>query len=143
VVRGDLDWIVMKCLEKDRTRRYETANGLAADIQRHINNEPVIARPPSVPYRFQKAFRRNKPLFTAAPPWWWRWFSYDWHHDPDCSAPRNSASTRGGFLRLRHESRPAGAEVNNLGQARRLLTGTGRSPARKTSADGSGAISGN
>jgi hypothetical protein len=57
--------IVMKCLEKDRTRRYETANGLAADIQRHINNEPVIARPPSAAYRFQKAFRRNKLLFTA------------------------------------------------------------------------------
>jgi WD40 repeat protein len=47
LVRGDLDWIVMKCLEKDRTRRYETANGLAADIQRHINNEPVVASPPS------------------------------------------------------------------------------------------------
>jgi len=64
-LQGDLDWIVMKCLEKDRTRRYETANGLAADIQRHINNEPVIARPPSAAYRFQKAFRRNKLLFTA------------------------------------------------------------------------------
>src|SRR6185436_3238852 len=49
----------------DRTRRYETANGLAADIQRHINNEPVMARPPSAAYRFQKAFRRNKLLFTA------------------------------------------------------------------------------
>src|SRR5436309_13748673 len=45
LVRGDLDWIVMKCLEKDRTRRYETANGLASDIQRHLNNEPVVARP--------------------------------------------------------------------------------------------------
>jgi hypothetical protein len=45
LVRGDLDWIVMKALEKDRTRRYETANGLAADIQRHLNNEPVLAHP--------------------------------------------------------------------------------------------------
>src|SRR5262249_13210661 len=43
----DLDWIVMKCLEKDRARRYETANGLAADIQRHLNDEPVLAGPPS------------------------------------------------------------------------------------------------
>jgi hypothetical protein len=42
--RGDLDWIVMKCLEKDRSRRYDTANGLAADLKRHLNNEPVIAR---------------------------------------------------------------------------------------------------
>ena len=56
----------MKCLEKDRTRRYETANGLAADIKRHLNNEPVVARPPSAAYRFQKAFRRNKLAFAAA-----------------------------------------------------------------------------
>src|SRR5438034_140441 len=66
LVRGDLDWIVMKCLEKDRARRYETANGLAADIQRHLNNEPVVARPPSVAYRFQKLVRRNKVAFAAA-----------------------------------------------------------------------------
>ncbi len=46
-LKGDLDWIVMKCLEKDRTRRYETANGLAFDLKRHLNNEPVLARPPS------------------------------------------------------------------------------------------------
>jgi serine/threonine protein kinase/tetratricopeptide (TPR) repeat protein len=65
LLRGDLDWIVMKCLEKDRTRRYETANGLAFDLKRHLNNEPVLARPPSAAYRFQKAFRRNKPLFAA------------------------------------------------------------------------------
>jgi len=65
IVRGDLDWIVMKCLEKDRTRRYETANGLAADLKRHLNNEPVVARPPSATYRFQKAFRRNKLAFSA------------------------------------------------------------------------------
>jgi WD40 repeat protein len=66
LLRGDLDWIVMKCLEKDRTRRYETANGLAMDLKRHLNNEPVVARPPSTAYRFQKAFRRNKLVFTAA-----------------------------------------------------------------------------
>src|SRR5271154_1769982 len=64
-LKGDLDWIVMKCLEKDRTRRYETANGLAADLKRHLNNEPVVARPPSTAYRFQKAFRRNKLVFAA------------------------------------------------------------------------------
>ncbi|MBI3415480.1 MAG: protein kinase [Verrucomicrobia bacterium] len=66
LLRGDVDWIVMKCLEKDRTRRYETANGLAADLKRYLNNEPVTARPPSVAYRFQKAFRRNKLAFAAA-----------------------------------------------------------------------------
>ena len=47
LVRGDLDWIVMKCLEKDRTRRYETANALALDVQRHLDDEPVEAGPPS------------------------------------------------------------------------------------------------
>ncbi len=65
-LQGDLDWIVMKCLEKDRTRRYETANGVVADLKRHLNDEPVVARPPSAAYRFQKTFRRNKLAFTAA-----------------------------------------------------------------------------
>ncbi len=64
-LKGDLDWIVMKCLEKDRTRRYETANGIAADLKRHLNNEPIVARPPSTAYRLQKAFRRNKLIFAA------------------------------------------------------------------------------
>jgi len=65
LLSGDLDWIVMKSLEKDRTRRYETANGLAMDIQRYLGNEPVVARPPSTVYRFQKLVRRNKTLFAA------------------------------------------------------------------------------
>jgi tetratricopeptide (TPR) repeat protein len=64
-LQGDLDWIVMKCLEKDRTRRYDTANGLALDVQRYLENEPVTARPPSAAYKFQKAFRRNKLVFAA------------------------------------------------------------------------------
>jgi WD40 repeat protein/serine/threonine protein kinase len=62
---GDLDWITMKCLEKDRARRYETANGLAMDIQRHLDNEPVLARPPSRLYRVQKFARRNKVAFAS------------------------------------------------------------------------------
>ena len=65
-LRGDLDWIVMKCLEKDRVRRYETANGLAADLKRHLQNEPVVARPPSAAYRLQKAWRRHRLVFAAA-----------------------------------------------------------------------------
>jgi serine/threonine protein kinase len=64
-LRGDLDWIVMKALEKDRKRRYETANGLAMDIQRYLGNEPVVARPPSRVYRLQKLMRRNKIVFIA------------------------------------------------------------------------------
>ena len=65
-LKGDLDWIVMKCLEKDRTRRYETANGLAFDLKRHLDNEPVLARPPSQLYRFQKMANRNKLAVGAA-----------------------------------------------------------------------------
>jgi len=65
-VCGDLDWIVMKCLEKDRQRRYDTANGLAMDLTRHLKNEPVLARPPSTAYRVRKAIRRNRIAFAAA-----------------------------------------------------------------------------
>ena len=65
-VRGDLDWIVMKCLEKDRTRRYETANGLAADLERHLGNEPVVARPPGTGYRVGKFVRRHKAKVAFA-----------------------------------------------------------------------------
>lgn len=61
-VRGDLDWIVMKSLEKDRTRRYETANGLALDVKRYLANETVLARPCSKFYKFKKAVQRNKLL---------------------------------------------------------------------------------
>ncbi len=65
MLRGDVDWIVMKCLEKDRTRRYETANGLSDDLTRYLNNEPVLARPPSQLYRLQKLARRNKAASLA------------------------------------------------------------------------------
>src|SRR3954449_5714245 len=66
LVRGELDWIVMKALEKDRNRRYETANGFAADVQRHLNDEPVLACPPSTGYRLRKSLRRNKRPVLAA-----------------------------------------------------------------------------
>ncbi|MCC7375560.1 MAG: protein kinase [Verrucomicrobiales bacterium] len=65
-VRGDLDWIAMKCLEKDRARRYGTATALAADLQRFLNHEPVTARPPSRWYELQKTVRRHRIGFTAA-----------------------------------------------------------------------------
>jgi len=66
LLRGDLDWIVLKTMEKDRSRRYETANGLAADLQRYLKNEPVVARPPGNLYRFQRLLQRNKIAFLAA-----------------------------------------------------------------------------
>lgn len=67
LVRGDLDWIVMKALEKERSRRYETANGLARDIERHLNHEPVVARPPSLSYRCEKLLLRHRlAVFASA-----------------------------------------------------------------------------
>ncbi len=66
LMRGDLDWIVMKCLEKNRSRRYETANGLAQDVERHLKNEPVLAGPPSRLYRVRKFVGRNRVMVTAA-----------------------------------------------------------------------------
>jgi eukaryotic-like serine/threonine-protein kinase len=64
LVRGELDWIVMKALEKDRNRRYETANGLAADVKRYLHDEPVSACRPSAGYRIRKFVRRNRAAFT-------------------------------------------------------------------------------
>ncbi len=64
-LRGDLDWIVMKCLEKDRTRRYETASGLMADIVRHLKDEPVLAGAPSASYKVRKFVRRNRGRVIA------------------------------------------------------------------------------
>jgi len=66
LIAGDLDWIVMKCLEKDRTRRYETTTSVARDIERYLSDQPVEARRPTAAYRFRKFARRNKPaLFSA------------------------------------------------------------------------------
>ena len=64
-LRGDIDWIVMKCLEKDRKRRYDTANALALDLQRHLANGIVTARPPTAAYLLSKLIRRNKLAFAA------------------------------------------------------------------------------
>jgi serine/threonine protein kinase/Flp pilus assembly protein TadD/type II secretory pathway component PulJ len=85
LVRGDLDWIVMKALEKDRGRRYETANGLARDLERYLADEPVEACPPSAVYRLRKFFRKHKAgiltmagfvllLLLAGASWLWSAF---------------------------------------------------------------------
>jgi serine/threonine protein kinase len=65
-LRGDLDWIVLKALEKNRARRYDTANALALDLRRHLDDEPVSAGPPSMAYRMRKLARRNRLAFGAA-----------------------------------------------------------------------------
>src|SRR5262249_9665705 len=64
--RGEVDWIVMKALEKDRTRRYESASAFAADVVRYLRDEPVSACPPSVGYRFRKLARRNQVALLTA-----------------------------------------------------------------------------
>ena len=64
-LRGELDWIVMKALEKDRNRRYESASAFAADVERYLDDEPLEACPPSVRYRLQKAMKRNKALLAT------------------------------------------------------------------------------
>ena len=64
-VQGDLDWIVMRCLEKEPARRYQTVNDLLLDIQRHLHHETVEARPPSVVYTLHKFARRNRTMFVA------------------------------------------------------------------------------
>src|SRR5262249_57219265 len=66
VFLGEVDWIVMKALEKDRNRRYESAGALARDIERHLRDEPVQACPPSNWYRFRKFARRNKSVLATA-----------------------------------------------------------------------------
>ena len=79
VVKGDLDWIAMKALEKDRSRRYETASGLARDVQRYLDDEPVEACPPTLGYRLRKLARRNQRGSLRVPCWDWlcsrRWRS--------------------------------------------------------------------
>ena len=65
-MRGELDWIVMKALEKDRGRRYETANGLAMDVGRYLNDEAVLACPPSAGYRFRNTSFRSAARAMAA-----------------------------------------------------------------------------
>ncbi len=65
-LRGDLDWITMKALEKDRTRRYASVGELAADLRRHLDNQPVLASPPSTIYRVQKFVRRNRTGVAVA-----------------------------------------------------------------------------
>src|SRR5439155_12631944 len=66
LVRGELDWIVMRCLEKDRTRRYETANGLARDVERYLHDEPVEACPPTAGYKLRKFAWTNRRLLAIA-----------------------------------------------------------------------------
>jgi WD40 repeat protein len=130
-IHRDLDWIVMKCLEKDRTRRYATANGLAADLERHLNNEPIVARPPSTSYRIYKAFRRHKLAFASVAAVLASLviglFASLWQNMRVSRAQR--ATLHQAYVSKMNLARQAW-EDNNLGRLRDLLEETATSPDR-------------
>ena len=121
-LQGDLDWIVMKCLEKDRTRRYETANGLAADIQRHLNNEPVVARPPSTAYEFRRPGGGTSWRLSAVGAWpahcCWAWWSASGKR---CRATPRAQETQELLYTSDMERAQHAWEANNLGLVLELL----------------------
>jgi eukaryotic-like serine/threonine-protein kinase len=108
-LRGDLDWIVMKCLEKDRQRRYDTANGLAADLKRHLSNEPVVARPPAWLTNFRRRFAGTSWCSARARRCCWP-CSVDWASafgfTPARARP-NANRCNSGSGRKRKRSKPA------------------------------------
>jgi eukaryotic-like serine/threonine-protein kinase len=107
-VRGDLDWIILKAMEKDRTHRYDTARGLANDIRRHLEDEPVRARPPSARDRIGKFVRRNRtPVLAAAVAL--------------AAVLAGTAATTLGFLRARDEQRRAQQAAMTADQVTDLL----------------------
>jgi non-specific serine/threonine protein kinase/serine/threonine-protein kinase len=109
LVRGELDWIVMKCLEKDRNRRYETANSFAMDVQRYLADEAVLACPPSTGYRLRKFARRNKrPMLAALTVF--------------LLLVGGIAGTTVGLLVARQQREDAKREANRAGEAERLAS---------------------
>ena len=88
LIRGELDWIVMKSLEKERARRYESAAGLARDIERYLHDEPVEACPPSRVYRLRKFIRRNKTVVLSSAAVSWPWSSVGVSRPHKLTGPR-------------------------------------------------------
>ena len=108
-LRGDLDWIVMKAMEKDRARRYESVSALAADVRRHLNHEPVEASPPSITYRLGKLARRHTGLLVAG-------------GAVGCAVLLGLTTTTIGFLQARSEAQRAHkAEQDAIGQRNMAL----------------------
>ena len=96
LLRNELDWVVMKALEKDRTRRYETANGFAADVQRYLAGEAVQAHPPSAAYRLRKFVRRNRGQVIAAGLVLFAPAGGDGRHEPGSGTGRAAKKDRAG-----------------------------------------------
>jgi tetratricopeptide (TPR) repeat protein len=116
MLRGDLDWIVMKALEKDRSRRYESVSELAADIERYLNHEPVSAGPPSAWYRASKFVRRNRVAVAAAAA-------------VSLAIVAGGAAATVGFVRAREHARIAGQQKQAAETAR------GEADARRADAE--------
>ncbi|MCZ7638209.1 MAG: serine/threonine protein kinase [Verrucomicrobia bacterium] len=138
LVRGDLDWIVMKCLEKDRMRRYETAGSLAADLMRYLENEPVFARPPSTVYRLQKALRRHKLAFATGLVMVTSllvglagslWSTVEARHERDNATSARRQAEHQVYVSSLREARLAW-EDNNFARLRQILTDTRDHPDR-------------
>jgi serine/threonine protein kinase/transposase len=134
LLRGELDWVVMKCLEKRRDRRYETANALARDLQHYLADEPVEARPPSAGYRLGKFLRRNKGPVVAAglivlvllggiagTGWGLVRAQWAWAAESQRVQERDDALTREG-LRVQERDDALGKRDAALGEARNALT---------------------
>ena len=118
MLRGELDWVVMKCLEKHRDRRYETANGLARDIQRYLADEPVEARPPSAGYRLGKFLKRHRgPVIAASLVL--------------LALLVGIAGTTYGLIRAEAQRKEAAAGGRGQGRSRAAGQGGGRSRARQ------------
>jgi eukaryotic-like serine/threonine-protein kinase len=126
LLRSELDWVVMKALEKDRARRYETATGLAADVQRHLTGEPVVAHPPSTSYQLRKFLRKHRgPVLAAAlvalalGPGRSARFSAWWRPDGSGTRRRRRGPTRADETRQRHaaeEQRNRATDAEQAGQ---------------------------
>ena len=145
IIRGDLDWIVLKALEKDRNRRYQTPNALAADIRRHLKHELVTARPPSRTYRLQKLIQRNRLVSVVGAALVLSLIVglgiSTWQYLEKSRAYRQlvEAGALQERLRSEAESRAYASEVrlaqhalngNNIGRARALLEGLKPGPGR-------------
>jgi serine/threonine protein kinase/WD40 repeat protein len=120
LVKGEIDWIVMKCLEKDRTRRYDTASALARDIERYLGDEPIEAGPPSAGYRLRKFVKRNRGAVTAAAVvlsavllgivgTTWGWVEALWQRDDAVQAREKEAEQRKVAVKAIGEARDAAA----------------------------------
>ena len=131
-LRTDLDWVVLKALEKDRNRRYDTANALSADLRRYLDHEPLVAGPPSASYRLQKLLRRYRGQFVAAGSCWSRSSSVArWRHISRSRTPRWRRRRASSPKRSRRQDGGADQPPEVRSQGHRVQPARGRSALRR------------